>query len=712
MTYTVTGMHCAGCAARVERAVRALPGAGACSVNLLTGTLSVEGGVSPDAVIASVRGIGFGASVRGRVTEESLRDRETPVLGRRLFHSLLFLLPLVCLSTGPMLVQMPVPPEPWNGWLQFAFAASVLALNRAFFRNGFKALIRRAPNMDTLVALGAGTAFVYSAAALAVPLDGYPLYFESAAMILALVTVGKFLEARAKGRTTDALKGLMSLAPRRASVLREGREVSVPVEEVEPGDIFLVRPGDGIPVDGDVLEGESAVDESALSGESIPVDKAPGDAVSAATLNRSGFLRCRATRVGEDTAFAQIVRLVGAANATKAPAARLADRVSGVFVPVVVATALLTLGVWLALGAAFPDALARAIAVLVISCPCALGLATPVAIMVASGTGARHGILFKTAVSLEEAGKVKTVVLDKTGTVTRGEPCVTDILPVSGTAEELLAKASALERGSGHPLARAVVRKAEAEGGARREVAGFRSFPGNGVESDSLTGGSVAFLASRTGLPPDVRTKAETLADAGKTPLLFAENGTLLGLIAVADVVKPEGREAVAALKGLGMRVVMLTGDNRRTAETIGREVGIDRIEADVQPGGKADIVRALQKDGKVMMVGDGINDAPALTRADVGVAIGAGTDVALDAADVILVKSRLTDVAAAIRLSRKTRTNIRQNLFWALFYNALGIPLAAGCFGLKISPAFGALAMSLSSFCVVANALRLNRAL
>ena len=740
--YQVTGMSCAACSARVEKAVSKVPGVTACSVSLLTNSMGVEGTAGEQAVIAAVEAAGYGASVKGApaaavpAADDPLADHETPALKRRLYSSLVFLVALMYLSMGHMMWGWPAPAflaenHVAMGLVQLLLTAIIMVINQRFFISGFKSLWHRSPNMDTLVALGSTASFVYSVYALfamtgaqargdAAQVMGWmhEFYFESAAMILTLITVGKMLEARSKGRTTDALKGLMKLAPQTATLLVDGQERTVPIGDVKQGDLFVVRPGENIPVDGVVLEGHSAVNESALTGESIPVDKAEGDAVSAATVNQSGFLRCQATRVGEDTTLSQIIRMVSDAAATKAPIAKVADRVSGVFVPVVIAIALIATAVWLATGADFGYALARGISVLVISCPCALGLATPVAIMVGNGKGAKNGILFKTAVSLEEAGKVRVVALDKTGTITTGQPRVTDVLPAPGvTDEQLIAAAYALEQKSEHPLAHAVVERAQNLGLKAQEVSDFAALPGNGLtamlDGEALSGGSLAFISGRTEVSGDMRAQADHLSGEGKTPLLFSRGGRLLGMIAVADAIKPESPQAVRELQNMGIRVVMLTGDNQRTAEAIGRQAGVDQVIAGVLPDGKESVIRSLQLQGKVAMVGDGINDAPALTRADIGIAIGAGTDVAIDAADVVLMNSRLTDVPAAIRLSRATLRNIHENLFWAFIYNIIGIPLAAGVFipllGWQLNPMFGAAAMSLSSFCVVSNALRLN---
>ena len=742
--YNVTGMSCAACSARVEKAVSKVPGVTACSVSLLTNSMGVEGTAAAADIVAAVEGAGYGASLKGAAgakavpaneTEDQLRDRETPILKRRLAWSLGFLIVLMYFSMGHMMWGWPLPAfyddnHVAMGLTQLLLTVIIMVINQKFFISGFKSLWHRAPNMDTLVALGSSAAFVYSTYALfamtraqvdmdmdAVMMYMMEFYFESAAMILTLITVGKMLEARSKGKTTDALKSLMKLAPKTAMVLRDGGETEVPIEQVQKGDVFVVRPGEHIPVDGVVLEGESAVNESALTGESVPADKGPGDAVSAATVNQSGFLKCQATRVGEDTTLSQIIQIVSDAAATKAPIAKVADRVSGVFVPAVITIAVITTVVWLLLGRSVGFALARGISVLVISCPCALGLATPVAIMVGSGMGAKNGILFKTAASLEAAGKTEIVALDKTGTITSGEPKATDILPADGVSqEELLRLAYALERRSEHPLARAILQAAEERRLAPEEVSDFQALPGNGLtarrEGAVLSGGNLSFISARAEVPETVRAQAESLAEQGKTPLFFSQDRKLLGVIAVADVIKPDSPRAVAELRNMGIRVVMLTGDNERTARAIGAQAGVDEVIAGVLPDGKERVIRELKRRGRVAMVGDGINDAPALTRADMGIAIGAGTDVAIDAADVVLMKSRLSDVPAAIRLSRATLRNIHQNLFWAFFYNTIGIPLAAGVFiplGLTLNPMFGAAAMSLSSFCVVSNALRLN---
>ena len=741
--YNVTGMSCAACSARVEKAVSKVPGVTSCSVSLLTNSMGVEGTAAPAEIIAAVEEAGYGASEKGAAAEKSssadredaLMDRETPLLKRRLIWSVGFLLILMYFSMGHMMWGWPLPPF-YNdnhvamGLTQLLLTAIIMVINQKFFISGFKSLWHRAPNMDAMVALGSTAAFVYSTYALFAMTDAQvkgdmdavmdymmEFYFESAAMILTLITVGKMLEARSKGKTTDALKSLMKLAPKTATVVRDGVETEVPVEQVQQGDIFVVRPGENIPVDGVVVEGSSAVNEAALTGESIPVDKAEGDTVSAATVNQSGFIRCRATRVGEDTTLSQIIRMVSDAAATKAPIAKVADKVSGVFVPAVIAIAVVTTAVWLLLGRGLGFALARGISVLVISCPCALGLATPVAIMVGSGMGAKNGILFKTAVSLEETGKAETVVLDKTGTITVGEPRVTDILPAGDlSGEELLKLAAALEKKSEHPLAKAVLLAAEERQTEPEEVTDFQTLPGNGLTAslhgEELCGGNLKFISSRAQVSESLKKQAEALAEQGKTPLFFSRGGQLCGIIAVADLIREDSPGAVRALQNMGLRVVMLTGDNERTAKAIGRQAGVDQVIAGVLPDGKESVVRRFKEQGKVIMVGDGINDAPALTRADIGIAIGAGADVAVDAADLVLVKSRLSDVPAAIRLSRATLRNIHQNLFWAFFYNSIGIPLAAGVFiplGLTLNPMFAAAAMSLSSFCVVSNALRLN---
>ena len=745
--YTVTGMSCAACSARVEKAVSKVPGVTSCSVSLLTNSMGVEGTASETDIIAAVTEAGYGAQKKGAASagaksalaaadEDLLKDRETPVLKRRLLASLGFLIVLMYFSMGHMMWNWPVPAffqgnHVAMGLLQLLLAGIIMVINQKFFISGFKGLIHRAPNMDTLVALGSGASFVWSTYALFAMTDAqvkgdmagvmsymHEFYFESAAMILTLITVGKMLEARSKGKTTDALKSLMKLAPKTAVILENGEEKTVPIDHVQTGDIFVVRPGENIPVDGIVLEGHSAVNEAALTGESIPADKAEGDKVSAATVNQSGFLKCRATRVGEDTTLSQIIQMVSDAAATKAPIAKVADKVSGVFVPIVIAISIATILVWLLAGQTLGFALARGISVLVISCPCALGLATPVAIMVGNGMGAKNGIMFKTAVSLEETGKTQIVALDKTGTITSGEPKVTDILPAEGlTEEELLSMACSLEKKSEHPLARAILTLAEERKISGKEVSGFQALPGNGLlaelEGQKLLGGNYKFISSRISVPEEMKNRSQELAEEGKTPLFFAEGDRLAGIIAVADVIKEDSPQAVKELQNMGIHVVMLTGDNERTARAIGRQAGVDQVIAGVLPDGKESVIRSLKEKGKVAMVGDGINDAPALTRADIGIAIGAGTDIAIDAADVVLMKSRLSDVPAAIRLSRAALRNIHENLFWAFFYNAVGIPLAAGLwypvFGWKLNPMFGAAAMSLSSFCVVTNALRLN---
>ena len=742
--YNVTGMSCAACSARVEKAVKKVPGVTSCSVSLLTNSMGVEGTASPAAILSAVQEAGYGASPKNASASkasdasadlDALADRETPKLKRRLIASLGFLLVLMYFSMGHMMWGWPLPH--WfdgnhvaMGLVQLLLAGIVMVINQKFFINGFKGLIHGAPNMDTLVALGSMASFVWSTYALfamtRAQVDGndelvmhymMEFYFESAAMILTLITVGKMLEARSKGKTTDALKSLMKLAPKTATLVRDGAEVTVAIADVQKGDVFVVRPGENIPVDGVVLEGTSAVNESALTGESIPVDKAVGDKVSAATTNQSGFLRCEATRVGEDTTLAQIIKMVSDAAATKAPIAKIADTVSGFFVPAVISIAVVTTIVWLLLGHELGYALARGISVLVISCPCALGLATPVAIMVGNGLGAKNGILFKTASSLEAAGRTQIVALDKTGTITEGAPRVTDLLPAEGVTEtELLTLAAALESRSEHPLAKAVLADAEAKAITPPEVTDFAALPGNGLAAKldgmDIYAGNAAFIQTKLTLPAALAQQAEKLASEGKTPLFFGGAGRLLGVIAVADTIKEDSPEAIRQLQSMGIRVVMLTGDNQRTADAIGRQAGVDEVIAGVLPDGKETVIRQLQASGKVAMVGDGINDAPALTRADTGIAIGAGTDVAIDAADVVLMNSKLSDVPAAIRLSRATLRNIHENLFWAFIYNIIGIPLAAGLFipfGLTLNPMFGAAAMSLSSFCVVSNALRLN---
>lgn len=743
-------MSCAACSSRVEKAVNKVPGVESCSVSLLTNSMGVEGTASPAEIISAVEAAGYGASEKGgsaeagesgagaqmSADEELLKDTETPVLKRRLIASVAVLIVLMYFSMGHMMWNWPIPSilegnHVAMGLIQLLLSAIIMVINQKFFISGFKSLWHRAPNMDTLVALGSGAAFVYSTYALFAMTDAqvngdmsavmkymHEFYFESAAMILALITVGKMLEARSKGKTTDALKGLMKLAPKTAVILRDGEEVTVPASQVKKGDIFVVRPGESIPVDGIVKSGMSAVDESALTGESMPVDKAPDDAVSAATINQSGFLQCEATRVGEDTALSQIIKMVSDAAATKAPIAKVADKVSGIFVPAVIAIAAVTILVWLLVGQTVGFALARGISVLVISCPCALGLATPVAIMVGNGIGARRGILFKTAVSLEATGKVQIAALDKTGTITEGDPKVTDIIPVHGVSEdELMTYAYSLEAMSGHPLAKAVVAAAEERGLETMDISDFRILPGSGLsamlDGEALYGGSLSFASETAELDDEIRRKAESLAEEGKTPLFFIKDKNILGMIAVADVIREDSPAAVKELQDMGIRVVMITGDNRRTAEAVGKQAGVDQVIAQVLPDGKEAAIRELQKYGKVAMVGDGINDAPALTRADTGIAIGAGTDVAIDAADVVLMNSSLSDVPAAVRLSRLTLRNIHQNLFWAFIYNVIGIPLAAGVWihllGWQLNPMFGAAAMSLSSFCVVTNALTLN---
>ena len=745
--FIVTGMSCAACSARVEKAVSKVEGVTSCSVSLLTNSMGVEGTAADQAIIQAVEAAGYGASVKGEAAEHSgassmaaeeemLKDHDTPVLKRRLLASLGFLIVLMYFSMGHMMWGWPLPAFFENnhiamGLVQLLLTGIVMVINQKFFISGFTSLAHRAPNMDTLVALGSTAAFGYSTYALFAMTDAqvkgdmemvmhymHEFYFESAAMILTLITVGKMLEAHSKGKTTDALKGLMKLASKTAVVERNGQEVTVPIEQVKKGDIFLVRPGENVPVDGVILEGSSALNEAALTGESIPVDKKPGDVVSAATLNQSGFIRCEATRVGEDTTLSQIIQMVSDAAATKAPIAKIADKVSGVFVPAVITIAVITMIVWLLAGESVGFALARGISVLVISCPCALGLATPVAIMVGNGMGAKNGILFKTAVSLEETGKVQIVALDKTGTITNGEPVVTDMVPAEGVTEEsLLALAASLEKRSEHPLAKAILKYVGEQHLTVEDVSEFEALPGNGLTAVrngvKLAGGNYAFIRTQTEVSEDLLKQSEALAEQGKTPMFFLENGRLAGIIAVADTMKEDSRQAVSELRNMGIRVVMLTGDNERTARAIGAQAGVDDVIAGVLPDGKESVIRKLQQYGKVAMVGDGINDAPALTRADMGIAIGAGTDVAIDAADVVLMKSRLSDVAAAVRLSRATLRNIHENLFWAFFYNVIGIPLAAGVwipiFGWTLNPMFGAAAMSLSSFCVVTNALRLN---
>lgn len=741
--YNVTGMSCAACSARVEKAVSKVPGVTSCAVSLLTNSMGVEGSASSAAIISAVQEAGYGASLKGAGNaapsasdaEAQLEDHETPKLKRRLIWSLGFLIVLMYFSMGHMMWGWPLPAfydgnHVAMGLTQLLLTVIIMVINQRFFISGYKSLWHRAPNMDTLVALGATAAFVYSTYALFAMTDAQvkgdsaavidymmDFYFESAAMILTLITVGKMLEARSKGKTTDALKGLMKLAPKTATVIRDGAEAVIPVEQVRKDDVFAVRPGESIPVDGVVLEGSSAVNEAAITGESIPADKAPGDTVTAATVNQSGYLKCRAARVGEDTTLSQIIRMASDAAATKAPIAKIADKVSGVFVPTVISIAAITTVVWLLLGQGVGFALARGISVLVISCPCALGLATPVAIMVGSGLGAKNGILFKTAASLEETGRIEIVALDKTGTITSGEPAVTDIIPAEGVSEaEFVTLAASLEQKSEHPLAGAVMQYAESRKIAPQEVTDFRALPGNGITAvyggRTLYGGSCAFIGGKLAVPGDMQAKAAALSEAGKTPLMFCDGDRLLGIIAVADIIKPDSPQAVRELQNMGIQVVMLTGDNERTAKAIGAQAGVDHVIAGVLPDGKESVIRRLMEQGKVAMVGDGINDAPALTRANIGIAIGAGTDVAIDAADVVLMKSRLSDVPAAIRLSRATLRNIHENLFWAFFYNTIGIPIAAGVFvslGLTLNPMLGAAAMSLSSFCVVSNALRLN---
>lgn len=741
--YNVTGMSCAACSARVEKAVSKVDGVESCTVNLLTNSMSVEGSASPQTVISAVEKAGYGASLMSDSkktvrsdSDDTLKDTQTPAIKRRLIASIVFLAILMYFSMGHMMWNWPVPPffehnHIAMGLLQLLLTAAVMVINQKFFISGFKGIIHKSPNMDTLVALGSGTAFVYSTYALfamtQAQLNGdaagvmsymHEFYFESAAMILTLITVGKMLESRSKGKTTDALKSLMNLAPKTATLVLDGAETEVPVERVKKGDIFVVRPGESIPVDGVITEGITAVDESALTGESIPVDKSAGDFVSAATINRSGFIRCEASRVGEDTTLSQIIKMVSDAAASKAPIAKVADKVSGIFVPTVILIALITAIIWLFLGAGIGSALARAISVLVISCPCALGLATPVAIMVGSGVGARNGILYKTASSLEVSGKIKIVALDKTGTITKGEPKVTDIIADENTTiDELMKVAVSLESKSEHPLAKAVLAKAEEENYLAENVTNFEVNPGNGLsaelDGEKIYGGNINFISNITDIPKSIKRKAETLSESGKTPMLFVKNDRLLGMIAVADTIKEDSPDAIRELREMGIHVVMLTGDNEKTANAIGKQAGVDEVIAGVLPDGKENVIRELKLKGKTAMVGDGINDAPALTTADIGIAIGAGTDVAIDAADVVLMKSRLSDVPAAIRLGRATLRNIYENLFWAFIYNIIGIPLAAGLFipifGWKLNPMFGAAAMSLSSFCVVTNALRLN---
>lgn len=741
--YNVTGMSCAACSTRVEKAVTKLEGVTACSVSLLTNSMGVEGEVAPETVIRAVEEAGYGASLKGAEKkqsvseqEDALKDRETPILKKRLFSSIIFLIILMYISMGHMMWNWPLPAFFMDnhvamGLLQLLLTVIIMVINQKFFISGFKSLFHKAPNMDTLVALGSSAAFVYSTYALFAMTDAqvkgdmdavmhymHEFYFESAAMILTLITVGKMLEAHAKGKTTDALKGLMQLAPKTAVILKDGKEQEVSIEQVKKGDLFVVRPGENIPVDGIIVEGSSAINESALTGESIPVDKEKGDDIFAATINQSGFLTCEATKVGEDTTLSKIIQMVSDAAATKAPIAKVADKVSGVFVPVVILLALLTIAVWLLAGESVGFSLARGISVLVISCPCALGLATPVAIMVGNGVGAKNGILFKTAESIEQTGKMDVIALDKTGTITKGEPTVTDVIPGEGITEEALVEyAASLESKSEHPLASAIIQYAGEQNIQMDEITEFTALPGNGLtakqKGEQLFGGNQIWIQKQVTIADTILQKAEMLAKEGKTPLFFAKEKTFLGIIAVADVIKEDSARAIKQLQGMGLRVVMLTGDNENTAKAIGRQAGVDQVIADVLPEGKEQVVRQLQKQGKVAMVGDGINDAPALTRADMGIAIGAGTDIAIDAADVVLMKSRLLDVPAAIRLSRATLKNIHENLFWAFFYNVIGIPLAAGIwipiFGWKLNPMFGAAAMSLSSFCVVTNALRLN---
>lgn len=747
--YIVTGMSCAACSARVEKAVSKVPGVTSCSVSLLTNSMGVEGTASSKDIISAVREAGYKAKLKNNKSEKSVRrdsdndnaeeileDKETPVLKRRLIASVVFLVILMYISMGHMMWNWSLPAffndnHVAMGIAQMSLTIIIMVINQKFFISGFKSLIHGAPNMDTLVAMGSATSFIYSMYALFAMTDAQvkygssaameymdEFYFETAAMILTLITVGKMLEARSKGKTTDALKGLMKIAPKTATVIRGNEEINVPADQVRKGDIFIVRPGENIPVDGVVLEGSSAVNESALTGESIPVDKAEGDSVSAATINQSGFIKCEATRVGEDTTLSQIIRMVSDAAATKAPIAKIADKVSGVFVPVVISIAVITMIIWLIAGRSVGFALARAISVLVISCPCALGLATPVAIMVGNGMGAKNGILFKTAVSLEETGKVQIVALDKTGTITQGEPEVTDIFPEDGIDEEQLLKlAYTLERQSEHPLARAILKKAEEKKYSYEQVSEFKALPGNGLTAicngSKLSGGNYEFISTHSDVSDKAKEQSEKFAEEGKTPLFFGRDGKFLGIIAVADVIKDDSQSAVREMQNMGIHVVMVTGDNERTARAIGRQAGVDEVIAGVLPNEKESAIRSLKQKGKVAMVGDGINDAPALTSADIGIAIGAGTDVAIDAADVVLMKSRLSDVPAAIRMSRATLKNIHQNLFWAFFYNVVGIPLAAGLwipiFGWELNPMFGAAAMSLSSFCVVTNALRLN---
>lgn len=739
--YNVTGMNCAACSARVEKAVSKVEGVTSCSVSLLTNSMGVEGTADSGAIIKAVKAAGYGASLKGddkvesKSADDTLADTVTPKLKKRLISSVVLLVVLMYFSMGHMMFGFPLPKSIENnhvamGLIQLLLTTAIMVINQQFFISGFTSLWHRAPNMDTLVALGSAASYGWSVYALfamtgaqvsgdvhAVMMYMDEFYFESAAMILTLITVGKMLEAKSKGKTTDALKSLMKLAPQTAVLVRDGKEVTVPVAQVKTDDVFVVRPGENIPVDGVVLEGSSAVNEAALTGESVPVDKAVGDSVSAATTNQSGFLKCRATRVGVDTTLSQIIKMVSDAAATKAPIAKIADKVSGVFVPIVISISILTIIIWMLIGREFAYALARGISVLVISCPCALGLATPVAVMVGNGVGARSGILFKTAAALENCGKVKVVALDKTGTITEGEPKVTDVIPFGGNAEsDLIRLAVSLEKKSEHPLAKAIMQKGEQDGVLAESAEDFEIMPGNGLTAKiggkTVIGGSEKFIDEKTKLPSELRIKCESLAEQGKTPLLFARDDEVVGIIAVADTIKSESGRAIAELKKMGIRVIMLTGDNKRTANAIGKQAGVDEVIAGVLPDGKEAVIRKLRRGGSVAMVGDGINDAPALTRADVGIAIGAGADVAVDAADVVLVKSRLTDVCGAIKLSRAALRNINENLFWAFIYNIIGIPLAAGCFvglGLTLNPMFGAAAMSLSSFCVVSNALRLN---
>ena len=739
--YNVTGMNCAACSARVEKAVSKVEGVTSCSVSLLTNSMGVEGTADSGAIIKAVKAAGYGASLKGddkaesKSADDTLADTVTPKLKKRLISSVVLLVVLMYFSMGHMMFGFPLPKSIENnhvamGLIQLLLTTAIMVINQQFFISGFTSLWHRAPNMDTLVALGSAASYGWSVYALfamtgaqvsgdvhAVMMYMDEFYFESAAMILTLITVGKMLEAKSKGKTTDALKSLMKLAPQTAVLVRDGKEVTVPVAQVKTDDVFVVRPGENIPVDGVVLEGSSAVNEAALTGESVPVDKAVGDSVSAATTNQSGFLKCRATRVGVDTTLSQIIKMVSDAAATKAPIAKIADKVSGVFVPIVISISILTIIIWMLIGREFAYALARGISVLVISCPCALGLATPVAVMVGNGVGARSGILFKTAAALENCGKVKVVALDKTGTITEGEPKVTDVIPFGGNAEsDLIRLAVSLEKKSEHPLAKAIMQKGEQDGVLAESAEDFEIMPGNGLTAKiggkTVIGGSEKFIDEKTKLPSELRIKCESLAEQGKTPLLFARDDEVVGIIAVADTIKSESGRAIAELKKMGIRVIMLTGDNKRTANAIGKQAGVDEVIAGVLPDGKEAVIRKLRRGGSVAMVGDGINDVPALTRADVGIAIGAGADVAVDAADVVLVKSRLTDVCGAIKLSRAALRNIHENLFWAFIYNIIGIPLAAGCFvglGLTLNPMFGAAAMSLSSFCVVSNALRLN---